>query len=420
MIDRKSESVVVVGAGIIGIACAHYLHQDGYAVTVVDKGVVGEGCSFRNCGHILPSHILPLNSWSAVRQGLASLLNPRAPFKIKPTLLLETLGWFWQFARHCNPVLVHDNAIALKRLLDSSFNEFKTLPALVRDASEWRESGLLYAFKGQRELDKFAETENVLSDTYGVSAQYRNSRELIGDDPSLSDDLAGGFLYADDAQVSPEALLQNWTKYLKREGVAFREQEALTSVISDRGAVSAVRTSSGELAADHVVLAAGAYCGPLVRLFDGALPVIPGKGYSVTLEGTAHIPSQSIVLPECNIAITPFDEALRVGSMMEFVGFDDAIPTYRIDQLTNNISPYFSKPLGGKVTLPWTGWRPMTWDGLPIIGRLKQLQNVIVATGHSMIGLMTAPATGKLVSELLSEQKTHLACEAYSPTRFNA
>lgn len=420
MSQSRSDRVTIIGGGIIGIACAHYLQQDGYRVTVIDKGAVGAGCSLRNCGHILPSHVLPLNSFAALRQGMASMLNPRAPFKIKPTLSPRVLNWFWHFALSSRATSVQKSAAALQGLLDSSFDEFQTLSGEVMNGSDWRQNGLLYAFKNQRDLDQFAKTEDMVAERFGISADEKDQAALAAMDPSLAPDLAGGFLYTQDAQVLPEALMDNWVNYLKTQGVAFREQCSLVSIDQSESAISALQTTTGEIPTDHVVLAAGALSAELAKIFGKSLPVLPGKGYSVTLNNPAVQPLHSIVLPECHIAITPFENAMRIGSMMEFVGYDSQIPAFRLKQLTQNIAPYFSAPLAAEIVQPWFGWRPMTWDSLPIIGRLKPLKNVLVATGHNMIGLMAAPATGKLIAELLGERAPHLAAEAYSPNRFNA
>lgn len=420
MSSGAAEKVVIVGGGIIGIACAHFLVREGYQVTVLDKGEIGAGCSFRNCGHILPSHVLPLNSVAALKQGVLSVLNPKAPFKIQPTLAPSVLNWFTQFARNCGRKTVEANAFALMDLLSSSFQEFQALPQELRAKSQWRQSGLLYAFKSQRALEGFANVDRELSDRFGVSAEHLSGDQVTASDASMAAGLAGGFLYPGDAQVSPEALINNWVPYLESLGVKFEPFTTVTGADYRSGMIATLRTDERVIAADHVVLAAGVHCAELANLFESVLPIQPGKGYSVTLRNLSQTPKHALLLPECHIAITAFEKSLRIGSMMEFVGYNVEIPQFRVDQLTTNVAPYFSAPIVAEVDQPWFGWRPMTWDGLPIIGRLKRAANVIVATGHSMIGLMTAPGTGKLVSDLISERKPHLDALPFSPHRFNA
>ena len=420
MSGRSSNgSVIVIGAGIIGIACAHYLAQAGRQVTVLDKGTIAGACSHGNCGHIIPSHILPLNSPSALKTGILSLLNPSAPFRIKPQLKPSFNYWMVQFARHCTRRRMLESATHLKAILDSSFKEFEKLMEHGAFDCGWRQSGLLYVFKTQRSFGDFAKTDAMLTHEFGVSAMRIEGDALPAFDPALKPDLAGGFFYEHDALTRPDWFASVWAGQLREAGVEFVEYCDVQRLEKESGKIKRVATSMGSFKADDIVLAAGAFSGAFAKELECSIPILPGKGYSLTVPRPELCPRTSVIMPERNVAITPFSDGMRYGSMMEFVGFDDSIPKARMRQLKESGTAYLRAPPVDGDEEEWFGWRPMTWDSLPIIGRAPKLKNVLIATGHGMLGLMLAPATGRLITELLEERPRHIPDAPFSPARFN-
>ncbi|MEM6538785.1 MAG: FAD-dependent oxidoreductase [Pseudomonadota bacterium] len=412
------ETVLVLGAGVIGLACAHYLTEAGFKVTVIDKGRIAGACSSSNCGHILPSHILPLNSPDAMRTAVASLFDRTSPFRVKPRLDPAFLYWMAQFARHCRTHHIAQAARALKALLDSSYAEYETLTTDSQFDCEWRKNGLLYLFKSQKSLDEFGSLDEALSRNYGVEASAISGKNLQSIEPAAKDDLAGGFLYTEDASLNPERLGRVWSDALKAKGVDFVEECTFLGLSKIGRRITVLQTSKGAFQAGHVVLAVGAMSREVSRHFGRRLPVEPGKGYAITASKPEDCPEMSIVIPEKSIAITPFEDTLRVGSMMEFVGFDDRIPDKRAEQLRDGANAYLrDRPITSS-TERWFGWRPMTWDSVPIIGRLPDLDNAYAATGHQMIGVMTAPGTGKLMADIIANRRPHIAAAPFAPSRF--
>ena len=413
-----AEHVVVVGAGIVGIACAHYLSRAGYAVTVIDQGRIGGGCSHGNCGHLCASHVLPLNEPANLRAALASLVNPRAPFRVKPQRRPALLRWFWEFARRCTRRHALSAGAALKSILDASIREYEALFKAREFEAGWQPLGLLYVLRTRRGMERFADQDAMLRDVFGVAATRLEGSELAEFEPALRPGLAGGFHYPGDAFLRPDALTANWAGCLKGRGVRFEEGRRLLRVETAGGKIARLVTDTGDETADHYVFALGAWSTELAADLDCAIPVEPGKGYSITTTRPRNCPRRALLFTEHRVAATPFDDGFRLGSMMEFAGFDATTPPRRIRQLVDAAKHYLHEPQGDQVFETWAGWRPMTWDSLPLIGRVPRLDNALLATGHHMLGMTLAPATGRLVAEIIGEQATHIDPEPFSPGRF--
>ena len=409
----------VVGGGVIGIACAHYLTRAGYQVTVMDRASIGGACSHANCGYVCPSHILPLTVPSAIPMALKSLLKPRSPFKVKFSLSPNYVSWMLQFAKRCRERVALAAGHHLKAILDASLVEYKNLIADQQIDCEWRESGLLHVFQNQSALDAFARENDWVQSEYQCGAKRIAANELPGLDTTLRSDLAGGFLHEHDASLRPDLLNQSWRSKLESEGVRFLENCDLQNIVRDAsGKVKYLNTSQGQQIADVFVFAVGAWSEQFGRELGFKLPIQPGKGYSVTLEKPDVSPTLPMLFPEKKIGISPFANGFRIGSMMEFVGFDKTIPEYRIQQLKDSVKPYFNFRLNDTEQERWHGYRPMTYDTLPVIGQAPGIENGFVATGHSMLGVSMAPATGRLIAEMVTKQPTHIDAQAFSPARF--
>jgi D-amino-acid dehydrogenase len=414
----RHDDVLIVGAGIIGIACAHYLSNAGLRVTVIDQGRVAGGCSHGNCGFICPSHVLPLTEPGAIGTALKSLFNPRAPFRVKPRLSPALWQWLWQFARRCNRRQMLTAGGHLKAILDSSLREYRRLVTEESLDCEWKENGLLYVLRTEHGMREFARTDRLLTDEFGVPARRIEGAHLPSFDPALKPGLAGAFHYEHDVSVRPDLLNAGWSGRLRLRGVSFIEQCRLEQVRKERGNIIALATSRGEMSADRFVFAAGAWSTRMSSELGCAIPVEPGKGYSVTMSRPDPCPRYPMLFPEHRVGVSPFAEGYRLGSMMEFAGYDTTIPPRRIQQLQDSAAPYLDVPSPCVALETWYGWRPMTWDSLPIIGRVPKLHNAYLATGHNMLGLSMAAATGKLIAELIGGRVPHIDAAPYSPQRF--
>lgn len=387
---------------------------------MIDQGTIAGACSHANCGYICPSHVLPLTEPGAIRTAVKSLFTPSAPFRIKPRLSPALWNWMWQFAKRCNHHQMLTAGRHLKAILDSSMKEYRRLIVEESLDCEWKQNGLLYVLRTDRGMHEFADTNQLLTDHFGVTARRIEGKDLPSFDPALAPGLAGAFHYQDDASVRPDRLNSQWSQRLKDQGVTFIEQCELRRIGKSAGRITHLVTSHGEMEADRLVFATGAWSSRLSSELDCRIPIQPGKGYSVTIERPESLPQYPMLFPEHRVGVSPFERGCRLGSIMEFAGYDTSIPDRRIQQLRESAKHYLAVPFNGEGRKTWYGWRPMTWDSLPIIGRVPGLANAYLATGHNMLGLSMAAATGKLITEIIQEQPTHIDSTAFSPARFQA
>jgi D-amino-acid dehydrogenase len=410
--------VIVVGAGVIGVACAHYLDAAGLRVTVIDQGTIGGACSGGNCGYICPSHVLPLTEPGAFGVAIKSLFTPDAPFRVKPRLDPALWNWMWQFARRCTHKQVLEVGVHLKAILDASIAEYRRL---VRDEGldcQWQETGLLYVLRTERGMRAFAETDKLLAGHFGVPAVRLDGAALPAFDPALKSGLAGAYHYPGDASLRPDLLMASWSQKLVTRGVRFIEHCRLERVNRADGRVTGIETSQGPLTAERYVFALGGWSPRIAKELQCPIPIEQGKGYSVTMHRPDPCPRHPMLFPEHRIGVSPFEDGYRLGSMMEFAGYDESIPEKRIRQLHDSAKPYLITPSGPGPEKTWYGWRPMTWDSLPIIGQVPRLSNAFLSTGHNMLGMSLATATGKLVAEIMEGVSPHLDPAPFSPRRF--
>lgn len=417
--NEQQSDVLIVGGGIIGIACAHYLAEADRQVTVIERGTLASACSQGNCGYICPSHILPLTELKTVWSGIKSLPNPSAAFRIRPSLRPELWFWLMQFVRHCGHKQILTAGTALKALLESSSDEFRKLLASDELECEWQQKGLLYVFKEAAAMEAFAKTDRFIAEHFGVSATRIDGAALPAIDDAIRSGLTGAFHYPEDSSIRPDRLNEQWIQSLRKKGVEFIEHCTLTAVEKTDGTVSALATSKGRFSAEAYVFATGAWSAKLAPLLGCRIPIEPGKGYSVTMKRPSRCPSHPMLFPEKHVGVSPFEKGYRLGSMMEFSGFDTSIPAHRIEQLRKAAEDYLVEPHTMEILETWFGWRPMTWDSLPIIGQVPNLKNSYLATGHNMLGLATSTGSGLLLSEIIQGKAPHIDPEPYSPARFS-
>lgn len=413
-----SKRVVVVGGGVVGACCAYYLTRAGHTVTVVDRGAFGAGCSHANCGYVCPSHVLPFAAPGAIWSTLKTLFQRNSPLKVRPGVVLGNLRWFLGFARKCNARDMMTAGRAIQALLNSSRVLFDEMIRTENIACEWESKGLLFVFQTAKHFEHYAHTDELLRREFAMPAKRFDSAALEALEPALKPGQAGGYLYESDAHLRPDKLMSELKRVLLARGVEIREHCSASGFATANGVATAVHTSKGDIPADHVVVATGAWTPQLNAVLGCRVPIQPGKGYSVTMPRPALCPTYPLIFEEHRVAVTPFASGYRIGSTMEFAGYDERLNRSRLGLLTDAAKIYLRDPLAEPVQEEWWGWRPMTYDSVPVIDRAPAARNVLVAAGHNMLGLSMGPATGKLVAEMLGEGPTHVDAGPYSLKRF--
>ncbi len=408
----------MIGGGVIGGMCAWYLAKAGCEVTVVERDRFGGACSHGNCGYVSPSHVLPLSQPGAVKKTLSAMLKSNSPFAVKPRFSLTFASWFWNFARRCNQKDMLAAAQGRHELLQSSQELYKQIIADENIDCEWQEVGLLFVYPTEKEFEEFRHTDELIRDHFGVAATPYSPDELVALEPALKSGFGGAWHYQCDCHMRPDKLLTSLRDKLVSDGVRFVEETEVEEFICESSNVRAIRGRDTEIEADRFVVATGAWTPFLNKHLGCKIPIEPGKGYSLTMPTPARMPKIPMIFEETHVAITPMKTKYRIGSTMEFVGYDTSINPKRLALLRNAAEKYLHEPYCEPIEETWYGWRPMTWDGKPIIDRSPQLNNVWIAAGHNMLGLSMATGTGKLIAEMMLDETPHVDPKHFTIKRF--
>ena len=416
---EQHEDVVIIGAGVIGLSCALSLIESGHGVRVIDAGRVGGGSSHGNCGTITPSHAPPLAAPGMVATALRMMLTPDAPLYIQPRVDPELWRWLLRFAARCNVRDWHASAHAKAALLKDSRAR---LAQWVHDyglACEFVESGEDYVYRdagafehGQREIE--------LLRSLGIPVEVIHGEAYEAQEPAMKPGVAGAIRFSGDAALRPDRYVAELARTVRERGGTVVEHCPMTSLEVQRDGL-AVDTPQGRVHARDVVVASGAWSPRLATVIG--MPWLrramqPGKGYSITYSPPTLVPRRPLVLRERSVCVTAWDSGFRLGSTMEFSGFDDTLNARRLAALERGASEYLREPFGPEVREQWFGWRPMSCDDIPIIGRAPGSEHLWLATGHGMMGVGMSAGTGQLLADLVSGRAPAIDPTPYRPDRF--
>lgn len=418
-----AKSVVIVGGGIIGLCCAWYALKAGHRVTIVERnGPDHDGCSLGNAGMIVPSHFVPLAAPGMIAMGLRMLPDPQSPFALRPRLSRDLLDWGMKFRRASTEDRVARAAPVLRDLHLTSRALYEELAEELDNDFLLEKRGLLLLCRTAAALHE--ETKLAARATaLGVPAEVVTPEEAGRLDPGITMNIAGGVFFPLDCHLAPHRLMAGLTRALEAAGARFCWHSEVTGWQTDSsGRIAAARTGKGEtLEADAFVLAGGAWSPETARPLGLSLPMQAGKGYSLTLEKPREMPRICAILTEARVAVTPMGGALRFGGTMELTGLDLSINRARVRGIVKAIPRYY--PAFGEsdfdgVTV-WSGLRPCSPDGLPYLGVSRRWENLVIATGHAMMGVSLGPVTGRIVAQMLSLNAAPPAgIELLSPDRF--
>jgi D-amino-acid dehydrogenase len=391
---------VVIGGGIIGLCSAYYLQKSGYQVTVLEKGDLKDNCSFGNAGMIVPSHFVPLASPGIVAQGIKWMFDSKSPFYVKPALSWRMAKWGIKFIQHANKKNVEHAAPYLRDLSLLSHHLYEELAIQPGFDFALEQKGIIMYYK----TDKVGEEEIHLAEkarSLGLDAEVLTTHQAQSLEPDVQMDIAGAVHYHCDAHLHPNKLMEQLIQSIKNNGGDIKSNYTVTNIETANGSIKKIEGGNESFSADVFVITGGSWLPELCKLAGINIPLMPGKGYSITQNNPVKKLNIPAILCEARVAITPMDGRMRYGGTMEIAGINNTININRVKGIIESVPKYFP---GLQVALPdikdiWYGFRPCSPDGLPYIGRSKKLKNLIIAGGHSMMGLSLGPATGKLVAE---------------------
>lgn len=415
--------IAIIGGGIIGLFSAYYLLESGEKVVVIDKSSGNEGCSFGNAGMVVPSHFIPLASPGMIEKGLKWMLDSESPFYVKPRISLELMKWGLQFYKNSNQKHVDSSVPLLRDLGLISKLLYHDLAQKLKYSYE--EKGLVMYCKKQNTLDEEAHVAE-LANKIGIEAKVLDIKSIHKLEPEIRPEVAGAVYFPGDAHLNPTELIESLKKYLVDKGVVIKHNSEMINIQTVGDEITSLEILNDEqkemLEVGNVVLAAGSWSGILGKMLRLNLPMQAGKGYSVS---KSQVPNNEIFIPnilvEARVAITPMSgRFVRFGGTMEIGGLDSTINMNRVRGIIKSLPEFFPDyaldvPKKEEV---WYGFRPCSPDGLPYIGHSGAYKNLFINTGHAMMGISLAPASGKLIAQQILGKKTEMDLNGFSAQRF--
>ncbi len=411
------EPTVVVGGGAVGLSVAEALAARGAEVVVVERDRPGAGASAGNAGWITPSLAIPVPGPGVLGASLRWLLNPSGPLWIRPTVSPALLAWIARFVSRCSRPAYRRGLVLLQRAAALAGPAFDRLAERGVEF-ERHDQPLLYPAFDRFELEHLEEVARDLHQAGGTYPLRRLSAgEVLDLEPALDASVVGGVIAEGERRVRPEQFTAALARALESRGVRVRQGERVTALRRDGGRWL-VQTQADAIGAAVVVLAAGVHTGELLAGLGVRLLVVAAKGYSRTYAPAASGPRRPLYLERPKVAVSVFEEGVRVSGTLELGARDLGLSARRLDGIA--AAAQRALPLWRMPARPrdWAGMRSLSPDGLPLIGAVPGHAGLHVATAHATLGITLAPATGELLCALLLDGKQHPLLAAFDPGRF--
>ncbi|MCY3999153.1 MAG: FAD-dependent oxidoreductase [Flavobacteriaceae bacterium] len=409
------KQVAIVGAGIMGLSCAYYLLEEGHQVVVYDQAKTGRGTSYVNSGYMTPSHFTTLVNPDVLRSAFRYLLDPSGPLFIKPNLDYQFLKWGIRFVLNANKKNVKNSENTLLNMSFLSKELYGELNKKLNFDFGFTETGLLQTYR----TSKVEQSEKKLAKRareLGLEVVHLSKQE-VDQMQKAPMNIQGAYWYKDDAHCTPDVFMNHIYQYLIKKGVQFEFGTEIIKLKKSQSNIVSFQSKNNTYQADQIVLANGSWTGKLLKTIARDLSLQPGKGYSFQMDNTdIEMPA---ILTESKVAITPMLGKTRIGGTMEISGFNMQLKKNRVESIRRAAQSYyptidFSVKKCQNIQM---GFRPLTPDGMPYVGRMDGCSNLIVATGHAMVGWSLGPVTGKVVSEMVSNKKTSIDVSRCDPNR---
>jgi len=413
---ENKANVLIIGGGVIGVCTAYFLAQKGIKVTLIEKDEIASGCSYGNGGLIVPSDAVPLASPGALDNGLRWLFDDASPFYIKPRFDLDLLRWLLLFVAASRKQNMLRSLPVLRDLLSASRTLYEELAQNAGFDFGFEGNGSLQVFLSKESFEKSIAEAHAM-ERFQIPMQALNSNQVHKLEPALLPNIVGGIFHPRDGHIDPARFVTGLAKNAQSLGAQiWTKTEAIRFDVS-QSQITRVYTTRGEIQPKQIVLAAGSWSPDVARSLRLNIPIQPAKGYSVTLENPIVSPKLPLFLADTHVVVNPLGRALRIAGTLELAGMDFSFNSRRLNAVREAACDFLPGIEQAAVIENWRGLRPCTPDGLPIIGRAP-LKNLIVAAGHAMLGMSLGPITGKLVSQIISGEKTILNTQALRLERF--
>lgn len=412
------KKIIVIGGGIVGLSAAYYLLEEGHLLTVIDKSGMGKGASYVNAGYLTPSHFIPLASPGMMAKGIKWMFNNSSPFYMKPRLDMDFIKWAWYFNRSSTRSNV-EKAIPLIKDINLLSKELYTDMHASGKMGDFQleKKGLLMLYKTEKEGKHEREVALRAKDE-GLEVRELSLKELNLLQPDLNEGIKGAVHYECDAHTSPHEIMGNLKGYLCDQGVVFKTNEEVVDFVLNEKHILGVVTNNETYKADEVVLASGSWSQGISKKLNLHISIQPGKGYRIDVNRPTSIRLPAVLM-EAKVAVTPMKGFTRFAGTMELSGINHKINRERVRAIANAAGRYYEgvEINEHEIAGAQCGLRPVSPDGLPYIGKTSKFNNLTIATGHAMMGWSLGPATGKLVSEIISDRKLSMDIAGFHPER---
>ena len=409
--------VLIVGAGVIGLASALELSKAGAKVIVIDKFDPGYGCSYGNAGWITPCFAMPLPMPGMLLKSIRWLTDPESPLYIKPELSPTLISWLFRFMRSMTEKQMLQSVDALTHLSKLSMDLYKHLDKTTDKPFSFEQKGLFMVAQSDDGL-KYAKSEMELVARNGIPGKLMLEEEARAFEPSLTKRIKGGVFFPEEAHAEPLQVTQTLAHEARKLGAQIiSKAEVIDFVLGPKG-IAGARTTRGIFEAEQFVLATGSWSLAIGQTLRLRVPVLGGKGYAIITDPLAPNPQRPMMLVEKKVAVTPRNGTLRLAGTLELVNQDETFTTRRVEAIVRGAREFMNVPENIHYHEIWRGLRPCTPDGVPIIGRTARYRNLLLATGHQMLGLQSATGTGKLVADLALGRTPDLDPKPFRADRF--